>query len=174
MSIAPQIDDHLERQALSGDVQAQYEIGRKYDEAAHAGWGNMSLWDEAATWYRMAADQGDARAQYRLAGYYSSRRQDYDQSFRLYQLAALQNLAEAQYSLGIHYGQARGTEQDLVQAYKWIALANAGGVKGGSLADTDWLVWKGKLSAEQIVEGKRLAAEHTAAFGISHSIRTLE
>ncbi len=173
-TVLPEIDESLQRDALEGNVQAQYEIGWKYDELAHSGWGgNMPYWDEAAVWYEMAARHGDARAQYRLANYYFNRRRDYSQSFRLNQLAAQQGLAEAQYSLGMHYGQAWGTEQNLVLAYKWIALANEGGVVGGSLADTEWLIWKGKLSADQIAEGKKLAAEHTAAYGKSQSIRKM-
>lgn len=169
-AVAPEIDSSLRQKALEGDIQAQYEIGCKYDESAHWGWGNWQLLDEAADWYAMAANQGDARAQYRLANFYFSSRQDYVQSFRLNQRAAQQGLAEAQYSLGMQYAQAWGTEQNLVLAYKWIALANEGGVKGGRLADTDWLIWKAKLSREQIAEGIRLASEHTAEFGKSRSI----
>lgn len=173
-TVAPAIDETLRQNALDGNVRAQYEIGLKYDQAAHSGWGNMLYWDEAEVWFEMAARQGDARAQYRLASYYFSRRQDYSQSFRLNQLAAQQGLADAQYSLGMHYGQAWGTEQNLVLAYKWIALANEGGMVGGSLADTEWLIWKGKMSADQIAEGKRLAAEHTATYGKSQSIASME
>ncbi len=170
----PVIDESLRRSALEGDVRAQYQMGLQYEQAARSGWkGNMLYWDEAAVWYEMASSQGDARAQYHLAIYYFNRRNDYSQSFRLNQLAAQQGLADAQYSLGMHYGQAWGTEQNLVLAYKWIALANEGGVIGGNLADTEWLIWKGKLSAEQIAEGKRLAEEHTAEYGKSRSIRSM-
>ncbi|MCF7981577.1 MAG: sel1 repeat family protein [Pseudomonadales bacterium] len=172
-TVAPVIDESLRHNALEGNVRAQYEIGLKYDQAAHSGWGNMLYWDEAEAWFEMAARQGDARAQYRLAAYYFSRRHDYRQSFRLNQLAAQQGLADAQYSLGMHYGQAWGTEQNLILAYKWIALANEGGIIGGSLADTEWLIWKGKMSADQIAEGKRLAAEHTATYGKSQSIASM-
>lgn len=173
-SVAPVIPESMQRSALDGDAQAQYEIGMKYFDARYDFWrGRAAYWEDAARWFEMAAGQGDARAQYRLSQYYFNVRQDYDQSFKLTQLAAQQGVAEAQYSLGMHYGQAWGTEQDLILAYKWIALANDGGVKGGSLADTDWLVWKGKLSAEQIADGQRLAAEHEALYGKSRRIELL-
>ena len=172
-TVAPEIDESLRRDALEGSVQAQYEIGLKYREAARSGWDNSFYMDDAAVWFEMAANQSDPRAQYYLATYYFNHRKDYSRSFELNLLAAQQGLAEAQYSLGMHYGQAWGTEQDLVLAYKWIALANEGGLTGGRLADTDWLIWKGKLSAAQIAEGKRLAAEHTAAYGKSQTISSM-
>ena len=36
-----------------------------------------------------------------------------------------------------------------------------------------WFSLTGKLSADQIAEGKRLAAEHTATYGKSQSIRSM-
>lgn len=169
----PQIDESLRRSALEGDMQAQYAIGVTYNEAGYAGWGNSEYRQEAARWFEMAASQGDVRSQYYLSQYYFNFLQDYGQSFELTKLAARQGLAEAQYSLGIHYAQAWGTEQDLVLAYKWIALANNGGIKGGSLADVDWLVWKGKMNTEQIAQGQRLAAEHEAMHGKSWSLKSV-
>ena len=165
-----EIDPSLERQAIAGNVQAQYELGSEYDRYAHSGWGHFEYWDMAAELYELAANQGDARAQYRLSLYYFTVRKDYGKSFTLLQSAAAQGLADAQYSLGMHYGQAWGTQQNLVLAYKWIALANEGGIVGGSLADTEWLIWKANMNADQIAEGRRLAAEHTAEFGKSRSL----
>lgn len=94
-TVVPDIDEFLRREALQGNVQAQYEITSKYDESAPFGVG--------------------------------------------------------EYALGMHYAQAWGTEQALVLAYKWIALANEGGLIGGTFADTEWLIWKGKLSAESFI-----------------------
>ena len=148
-TVAPETSESMQRSALDGDAQAQYEMGMKYFDARYDFWrGRAAYWEDAARWFEMAARQGDARAQYRLSQYYFNVRQDYGQSFELTQLAAQQGVAEAQYSLGMHFGQAWGTEQDLVPAYKWIALANDGGVVGGSLADTEWLVWKGELTRQ--------------------------
>lgn len=170
----PEIDESLRQKALEGDVQAQYEMGMKYENAARAGWGRSEYWPEAERWFELAASQGYAKAQYELSGYYFSLRQDYSQSFKLVTLAAQQGLANAQYSLGMHYAQAWGTPQDMVLAYKWILLANEGGLKGGSLADVKWLAWKGKMSADQIAEGHQLAAAHTAIYGVSVQIESMQ
>ncbi len=163
----PVIDETLQSRALAGDMSAQYEVGMQWDRAAYKGWGTEEYWQEAERWFQLAADQGEPRAQYKLANYLFNFEQDYRESFRLTKLSAEAGIAEAQYSLGMHYGQAWGTEQDLVLAYKWIALGNAGGIEGGSLADVDWLVWKGKMNTEQVAEGKKLVAEHTQVFGTS-------
>jgi TPR repeat protein len=54
---------------------------------------------EAARWYRLAADQGHAKAQYNLACLYGTGQgvpQDHAEEARLLRLAAAQGLAEAQ------------------------------------------------------------------------------
>ncbi len=173
-SIEPEITQSLKSRALEGDVQAQFEIGLKYYQARYDFWrGKASYWEDAALWFEMAANQDDPRAQYYLSLYYFNVHQDYNKSFELTRLSAEQGVAEAQYSLGMNYAQAWGTQQDLVLAYKWIALGNDGGVKGGSLADVEWLVWKANMNADQVSEGKRLAAEHKAIYGESFQIKLL-
>ncbi len=171
-----EIEDTLHRKALEGNVNAQYEIGMKYHEAARGGW-RWNVDPEysaiAQQWFEVAASQGDAKAQYQLSNYYFGRK-DYGRSFELTRLAAQQGVADAQYSLGMHYGQAWGTQQNLILAYKWIALANDGGVSGGGLADVEWLIWKGNLTTDQIAEGKRLAAEHIKIYGRSKPIKSLQ
>jgi len=170
---APEIDTALLQQATEGNAVAQYEMGMRYWRASRSGWNiNKEYAAEAEQWFEKAADQGDPRAQYELSRYYFGR-DDRGESLRLTHMAAVQNLAEAQYSLGMHYGQAWGTEQNLVLAYKWIALGNEGGVVGGSLADTDWLVWKAKMTPDQVAEGQRLAAEHTKLYGKSQRAHTM-
>lgn len=173
-SIDPEIPESLQRSALEGDVQAQYEIGLKYYVARYDFWrGNAAYWEEAAQWFEMAANQNDPRAQYYLSQYYFNVHQDYDKSFELVRLSAEQGVAEAQYTLGMNYGQAWGTQQDLVLAYKWIALGNDGGVKGGSYADVEWLIWKANMNANQIAEGRHLVEEHLAQYGKSMLIKTM-
>jgi TPR repeat protein len=54
---------------------------------------------EAVRWYRLAADQGDAKAQYNIGGCYSKGTgvvQDDAEALRWFRLAADQGLAEAQ------------------------------------------------------------------------------
>jgi len=85
---------------------------------------------EAIRWYRLAADQGNASAQYNLGVMY--RRgdgvpQDYAEAIRWYRLAADQGNASAQYNLGIMYGQGQGVLQDNVMAHMWYNIASANG-----------------------------------------------
>jgi uncharacterized protein len=61
----------------------------------------------AAKWYRKAADQGFALAQYNLGVMFDKGRgvfQDYAEALKWCRKAAHQNLSEAQYNLGISYG----------------------------------------------------------------------
>ncbi len=172
----PEIDKSLQHNAIMGDREAQYEMGMHYYRARYAFFGKASYWEDAARWFEMAASQGDQRANYRLATYYFNVRSDYGESFNRLQLPAQDGIAEAQLFLGVHYAQAWGTSQDLVLAYKWMALGFEGGVPDpiGKLADLDWLVDRGKLNSEQIDEGQRLAANHTATYGKSRSIEAME
>ena len=125
---APTIDISLQDSALAGNAQAQYKMGEIYYNARYALGGRSAYWEDAAHWYKLAADQGDARAHYRLSQYYFSHRSDYNQSFIWLQFPAQQGIAEAQHSLGMHYAQAWGTPQNRILAYKWIALAFEGNI----------------------------------------------
>ena len=59
---------------------------------------------EALKWYRLAADQGDASAQYNLGVMYDNGQgvpQNYAEALKWYRLAADQGNASAQHSLGL-------------------------------------------------------------------------
>ena len=78
----------------------------------------------------MAATQGDAAAQFRLAIAYSFGRgvpEDDAEAARWYRLSAEQGYAAAQYHLGAAYAGGRGVGQDDVQAHMWCNLAAAEG-----------------------------------------------
>ena len=169
---APTIDASLQDSALAGNAQAQYKMGEIYYKARYATWGRSVYWEDAAYWYKMAADQGDARAYYRLSQYYFNRRSDYNQSFIWLQFPAQQGIAEAQHHLGMHYAQAWGTPQNLTLAYKWIALAYGGDISNpsGRVVSLESLIRRGKMTPEQVSEGQRLAAEHIASHGRSWAI----
>ena len=80
----------------------------------------------AVPWYRKAAEQGDASAQYNLGVMYT-KGQGVPQSYKLavqwWRKAAEQGNAKAQYSLGLRYAKGEGVLQDYVQAHKWFNLA---------------------------------------------------
>ncbi len=80
---------------------------------------------EAAKWYRKAAEQGHALAQYTLGVMYQYGRvvpQDYAEATKWYRKAAEQGHAVAQYKLGLmyHYGYM---PKDLAEAVKWYRKA---------------------------------------------------
>ena len=81
---------------------------------------------QAADWYRKAADQGDAAAQYTLGRMYEKGEdlpRDDAQAAALYMKAAEQGHAEAQYALGWMYRNGRGVTEDNEQAVKWFLKA---------------------------------------------------
>ena len=81
---------------------------------------------EAVRWYRMAAEQGIASAQYALRVKYGTGEgvpQDATEAVRWYRLATEQGHASAQYNLGVMYGTGEGVPQDNVEAHMWLNLA---------------------------------------------------
>ena len=81
---------------------------------------------EAVAWYRRAAEQGNARAQYNLGGMYREGRgvpQDDAEAVAWYRRAAEQGHARAQYNLGGMYREGRGVPQDDVEAHMWLTIA---------------------------------------------------
>ncbi len=96
----------------------QYNIGLCYDLT-----GNYT---QAVYWYRKAAEQGDAAAQYNLGVRYANGRgvaKDDVQAVYWYRKAAEQGLAIAQYNLGVHYDDGKGVTEDDAQAVYWYRKA---------------------------------------------------
>ena len=76
---------------------------------------------EAVRWYRLAADQGHAVAQFNLGVHYYNGKgvpQDDVEALAWYRKAAEQWYADALYNLGVMYSTGRGVPQDGVEAYK--------------------------------------------------------
>jgi TPR repeat protein len=114
---------------------------------------------EALRWYRKAADQGDAFAQYELGymyhhGYGVS--PDYAEAARWYRKAADQGNTASQVSLGLMYNQGMGVPQDYVSAHMWFNLAAASGYAGAANSRDDVAT---KMTPEQVAEAQRLARE---------------
>lgn len=81
-------------------------------------------------WYRKAASQGHAGAQYNLGlSYYHGRGvpQNFAEAFRHYRQAAVQGLASAQTNLAFLYGAGEGTTKNAKLAYMWSLVAAASG-----------------------------------------------
>ena len=108
-------------------------------------------------WYRRAAAQGSARAQYNLGVMYADALgvdPDSDEAVIWYRRAAEQGYAAAQYSLAMMYYRGDGVPQDTVLAHVWANLAasngnaNAAGVRGSIAA---------QLTASDIALAQRIA-----------------
>ena len=87
---------------------------------------------EAVRWYRLSAEQGDAKAQNNLAVMYEKGQgvpQDYKEAVRLYRLSAEQGFAIAQFNLGVMYYNGQGVPQDYVLAHMWWSISSANGNK---------------------------------------------
>jgi len=118
-------------------------------------------------WYRLAADQGFARAQYSLGFMHDNGRgvpQDDAEAARWYRLAADQGIARAQSNLGLLYENGEGVPQDYVQAHLWtnLAVAQSSG-EDLNRRERNRDIIAAKMTAEQVVEAQRLAREWDAA-----------
>ena len=83
---------------------------------------------EAVTWFRMAAEQGNAIAQFNLGIKYLNGQgvpQDDAEAVRWFQQAADQGHAGGQFNLGVMYEEGRGVPQDFDTAHMWFNLATA-------------------------------------------------
>ena len=81
---------------------------------------------EALSWFRKAADQGNAQAQCSLGYMYNTGRgvaQDYAEAVRWYRNAADQGDAIAQYNLGVMYDNGTGVNQNYAEAVNWFRKA---------------------------------------------------
>ncbi|MCX6926327.1 MAG: tetratricopeptide repeat protein, partial [Verrucomicrobia bacterium] len=110
-------------------------------------------------WYRKAADQGNAIAQFNLGGcYYGGEGvpKDYIEAVKWYRKAADQGDADAQFNLGVCCSEGRGVEQNFVEAYKWFSFASAEGIENAKAAK---LAVAQQMTPEQIAKGDRLARE---------------
>ena len=81
---------------------------------------------KAVLYFRIAAQQGDANAQFNLALCYSQGQgveQDQSEAARWYRKAAEQGDAKAQYNLARCYEHGKGVEQDQAEAIRWYRAA---------------------------------------------------
>jgi TPR repeat protein len=88
---------------------------------------------QAAYWYRRAAEQGLAEAQYSLGRLYATGKgvpHDEEQATMWVRAAASQGFPAAEARLGARYAAGNGTTQDDRLAYFWLTLAFLHGEKG--------------------------------------------
>ena len=110
-------------------------------------------------WFRLAAEQGLARAQSQLGVMYDHGEgvsEDNVEAMRWLRLAADQGNNIAQYNLGVMYANGEGVPSDLISAYMWWSLAAS---KGNEGARTNSNIIAERMSREQISEAQRRAME---------------
>lgn len=108
--------------AKQGNVIAQNTLGFLYLN----GQGVSQDYEQAASWFRKAADQEYRDAQYNLSVMYKLGQgveQDNAESLKWLEKAAFYGHAAAQNSLGDLYYQGKDREKDYVSAYMWWELA---------------------------------------------------
>jgi TPR repeat protein len=114
---------------------------------------------EAVKWYRKAAEQNLAKAQYILGACYAHGEgvsEDHVEAVKWYRKAAEQNYATAQENLGVCYVSGEGVAEDLVEAYKWLLLAVR---QGDEHAKEGVTLLEHALRPEQIAEGQKRARD---------------
>src|SRR5258708_118816 len=111
--------------AEKGDAPSQVSLGVVF---FHGNLGVAKDEVEAVKWYRKAAEQNYAEAQWSLGTCYAYGQgvsKDEVEAVKWYRKAAEQNYAQAQNNLSVSYAKGRGVAKDHVYAYKWTLLAAA-------------------------------------------------
>lgn len=144
----------LRAKAESGGAQSQNDLGKALFL------GNFGLTKdeaEAVTWFRKAAEQNHAEAQYNLGWRYAEGRgvpKDEVEAVKWYRRAAEQNHADAQAHLSLCCYHGIGATKNLFEAYKWESLARVKGRHG--LNDTILDLAEKELTPEQFALVQRL------------------
>ena len=124
--------DEVKAKAEAGDTKSEVELGHRYDK----GEGVAKDQVEAVRWFRKAAEQNNAVAQYNLGlcyehGVAKDEREelfpvaggDPVEAVKWYRKAAEQNYAPAQNNLGLCYEHGNGVAANRVEAMKWYRKA---------------------------------------------------
>jgi TPR repeat protein len=119
---------------------------------------------EALKWYRRAAEQGKANAQYALSIIYAHGRgveQDYAEAVAWCRKAAEQGDPGAQFNLGMMYRVGQGVPQDYMQAHMWLNLAASRATNAKHRVEIakhrDYVA--AKMNSAQIAEAQSLVRE---------------
>lgn len=112
----------LHTKAEAGDASAQFLLGKAFE----GGLGVSKNEEEAARWFRKAADQGNAAAEDELGVLLwtgTGVRKDKVQAVQWYQKAAQQGNGSAMFNLAVAYYNAEGGTANVFQAQVWFYIA---------------------------------------------------
>ena len=102
--------------------EGEHLMGEKY----YYGRGVPKDYAEAVKWWRKAAEQNYAKAQYDMGLCYANGEgveKDYMEAVKWWRKAAEQNYADAQSYLGLCYERGEGVAKDFVEAVRWYRKA---------------------------------------------------
>jgi TPR repeat protein len=129
----------LRREAEKGDAEAQYQLGeRYYDERAR----DPAKDAEAQKWLRLAAAQGNGKAEDRLGWIYyhgNGVPQDYVEAANWYRRGAEHGNLDAMTRLGNMYRKGEGVQRDLDEARRWTNKASEIGTRPARIREFKWL-----------------------------------
>jgi hypothetical protein len=150
-AIARQIIQSLAEQ---GDARAQFDLGSIISPFAQGDWA------EALKWWRKAADQGYAPAQYAIGFLYCQAwgvPQDYVEALKWFRKAAEQGYASGLHGLGTLYSAGDGVPQNYVLAYMWFNLAASANREPGKPYQDFRNQIAAEMTSAQIAEGQRMS-----------------
>lgn len=108
--------------AINGDSSSQDKLGLAYFNGNDVPKSGL----EAYKWFKKAAEQDCANAQFYLGFIYAvgfGVEKSYPEAINWFRLAADQGNYEAQYYLGILFEEGKGVEQSYSESVKWYRLA---------------------------------------------------
>jgi TPR repeat protein len=153
----------LRRQAQQGNADAQFQLGeRYYDERVR----DPAKDAEAQKWLRMAAAQGNGRAEDRLGWIYyrgNGVPQDYVQAANWYRRAAEHGNLDAMTRLGNMYRTGEGVPRDPEEGRKWINKASEIGTRPARIREYRWLA--GLLAGIVAFAGSLKLMQRNTIFG---------
>ncbi|MCY4426066.1 MAG: tetratricopeptide repeat protein, partial [Halieaceae bacterium] len=120
---------------------------------------------EAAAWFRKAAEQGHATAQFVLGLVYANGQgvpKNDTEAARWYRMAAEQGHATAQFVLGLMYAKGEGVRGDDVKAYAWLSIAAAQGLENAKKGKE---LLAGLMTNAQIAKAQKLSRKYREASG---------
>jgi len=120
--------------ARSGDLRSQYALAVLYEKRAGR---DPAFLEQAAEWYRRAAEQGHPGAQTNFASLLARGAgvaKDQPLAVHYWQLAARQDNLLAQYNLGLAYYRGEGVVPDATRALGWFRRAADAGMADAQFA----------------------------------------
>ena len=157
------IDPAVLAKANAGDPAAQVQVGESYA----AGKDVARDLNQAAEWYRKAADRNYLSAELHLAALYRDGGKGFPrdavQAAAWYRKAAEQGNVTAQATLGLLYSLGQGVAKSDVEAYFWLDLAaSAKGPKQEQYAQNRQLIGT-HITTDELEEVQERVAKWKAA-----------